>query len=116
MYDTIDSESRTWGMLCHLSALIGYVIPLGSVIAPLVIWLMKREQMPFVDVNGKESLNFQITMAIAFIISAILVVVLIGFLLMPIVAIVNLIFVIIASIKANQGEAYRYPFALRLIK
>lgn len=116
MYDTIDSESRTWGMLCHLSALIGYVIPLGSVIAPLVVWLMKREQMPFVDANGKESLNFQITMAIAFIISAILMVVLIGFILMPIVAIVNLIFVIIASIKANQGEAYRYPFTLRLIK
>ena len=116
MYDTIDSESRTWGMLCHLSALIGYVIPLGSVIAPLVVWLMKREQMPFVDLNGKESLNFQITMAIAFIISAILMVVLIGFILMPIVAIVNLIFVIIASIKANQGEAYRYPFTLRLIK
>lgn len=102
-------------MACHLSALAGFVIPFGSIIGPLVVWLMKREESSFVDRQGKESLNFQITMLIAFLISLVLVFVLIGFLLIAAVAIFDLIMIIVATIKASEGEDFRYPISLRLV-
>jgi len=109
-------DERTWGMLCHLSALSGFVIPFATIIAPLVIWLIKKDEMPFVDDQGKESLNFQITMFIGFIISLILVFVFIGFLLMVALGIYDLVMVIIAALKANEGIQYRYPYTLRFLK
>ena len=114
--DTISKDERTWGMLCHLIAFSGVVVPLGSIIGPLVIWLIKKDEMPFVDDQGKESLNFQITMLIAVIISAILTVVVIGFLLLAVLGIFWLVVVIMAAIKANEGVAYRYPYAIRFLK
>lgn len=111
-----NSEARQWGMFAHLSALAGLIIPFGNILGPLIIWQMKKAEMPFVDDQGKEALNFQITVAIAMLVCAVLMIVLIGFLLMPVVGIAALVFTIIAGIKANNGEAYRYPFTLRLIK
>ena len=107
---TPSSDDKLWGMLAHLSALL-----LGFV-GPLVIWLVKKNESQFVDDQGKEALNFQITVFIAMMICAVLSVILIGLLLMPIVGIAALVFSIIGGIKANGGEAYRYPFAIRLIK
>lgn len=109
------AEERQWAMFTHLSSLIGFVIPFGSVIGPLVMWLIKKDTMPFANEQGKEALNFNITIAIAALISWILVFVLIGFLLLPVVIILWLVFVIIATIKANEGVSYRYPFTLRLV-
>ena len=109
-------EERTMAMLCHISALAGFIIPLGNIIGPLIFWLINKDKMPFVNEQGKESLNFQITVTLASIISAVLIVVLIGFLLIFAVLIFWLIFTIIATIKANGGEHYRYPLTLRLIK
>ena len=103
-------------MLCHLSALSGFIIPFGSLIGPLVVWQIKKNQYPIVDDQGKEALNFQITITLAAIVSAILIVVLIGIALLIAVGIASLVFTIIAAIKANNGETYRYPFCLRLIK
>lgn len=103
-------------MFAHLSALFGLVVPLGSVIGPLVMWLIKKDTMPFVNDQGKEALNFNITMLIAAIVCWILVFILVGFLLLPILVIFWLVFVVIATIKANEGVLYRYPFALRLVK
>ena len=114
--DTISKEERTWGMLCHLIVLSGFIIPFASIIAPLVIWLIKKDEMPFVNDQGKESLNFQITILIGFIISFILAFVFIGFLLMIALAIFDLIMVIVAAMKANEGVRYRYPYNLRFIK
>jgi uncharacterized protein len=110
------NEAKQWAFFAHLSALVGFVIPFGSLLGPLIIWQMKKNEMPFVDDQGKEALNFQITMAIAFIASCILMLVLIGFLLAAIVGIMDLVYTIIAAIAANNGQAYRYPFNLRLIK
>jgi uncharacterized Tic20 family protein len=110
------AEEKQWGMFAHLSALIGFIIPFGNVIGPLVIWQMKKAEMPFVDDQGKEALNFQITALIAIVVCFVLMFVLIGMLLLPIVGLAVLILTIIGGIKANNGEAYRYPFALRLIK
>jgi uncharacterized protein len=114
--DTPNKEECMWGMLCHLVAFSGYIIPLGNVIGPLVIWLIKKDEMPLVDDQGKESLNFQLTMLIAFIISFILCLVFIGFLLLGALIIFEIVVLIMASIKANDGVKYRYPFAIRFIK
>lgn len=111
----ITAEEKTWGMLAHLSSLATFIIPFGNVLGPLVIWLVKKDTMPFVADQGKEALNFNITMALAAIVSAILMIVLIGFLLIAVVAVTWLVLTIMACIEANKGVAYRYPFALRLI-
>jgi len=108
-------DEKTWGMLAHLSALAGFVIPFGSVLGPLIVWLMKKDEMPFVDDQGKESLNFQITIAIGIVICIILFVVLVGFVLLPLLGLFALIMIIMAALEANKGKRYRYPFALRLI-
>ena len=122
MNEVVDTNSvpgkdeRTWGMLCHLIAFSGVVIPFGNIIGPLVIWLIKKDEMPFVDDQGKESLNFQITMFIAVIVCVLLAFVFIGFLLMIVLLIFWLVVVIIAAIKANDGVYYRYPYAIRFLK
>ena len=103
-------DEKLWGMLCHLTAIfLGFI-------GPLIFWLIKREEMPFVDDQGKEALNFQITVAIAMFVSGVLAFVLIGFILMPLVGLADLIFCIMGSVAANKGERYRYPVAIRLIK
>ena len=114
---------RTWCMLAHLSALVGLIVPMGNIIGPLVVWLLKRDQSPEIDEHGKESVNFQISMFIYIaalsVIAFILIFILIGFLLIPVIAILcilDIVFVIIASIKANDGQPYRYPMTLRLVK
>lgn len=110
------AEDRQWGLFAHLSALAGLVIPFGNVLGPLIIWQVKKDTLPFAADQGKEALNFNITVAIAAVISGLLTFVLIGFLLLPLVGLAWLIFTVLGAIKANNGEAYRYPFALRLIK
>lgn|SRR6187549_861904 len=114
---TNEKEEQNWAMICHLSALAGFIVPFGNVIGPLVVWLMKKDTMPLVDLHGKEALNFQITVAIAALICLVLFLVIIGVFLIFIVAIGSLVMTIIAGIKVANGDlAYKYPFALRLIK
>ncbi|MGF6397744.1 putative Tic20 family protein [Pseudomonas frederiksbergensis] len=96
--------------------LLGIWLPFGTLIGPLILWQMKRESDPFIDAQGKEALNFQITVAIASAICFLLMVVIIGFFLFGLVAIGALVLTIIAGVKANEGFPYRYPFTWRLIK
>ncbi len=117
-----DQQNRTWAMLCHLSALAGLIIPVGNIIGPLVVWLMKKDEMPIVNEYGKESLNFQISMSIYMIglgiVAGILSFIVVGVFLFPligIIALADLVLVILASVDANKGIAYHYPFTLRLI-
>lgn len=109
------AQERQWAMFSHLAAFFGFIIPFGSILGPLVIWLIKKDTMPFVSDQGKEALNFNITVAIAVLVSWVLVFILIGFLLLPAVVIFWIVFVIIATVKANEGVAYRYPLTLRLV-
>lgn len=104
------ADDRTMAMLAHLLGLF------LSVIGPLIIWLTRKDQSTFVDDQGKEALNFQITMLIGFVAAGILSAVLIGLVLFPILWAADLILVIMASVAANQGTAYRYPVNLRLVK
>lgn len=111
------SETRTWSILCHASALLGFFVPgAGHILAPLIVWLIKRGDSAEVDEHGKESLNFQISMMIYSVISGILCLIVIGFALLAILHLANVVLVIIASIKASEGKLYRYPFTIRLIK
>ena len=109
-------DVRTWCMACHLSALAGFVIPgLGHVFGPLIVWLIKRGDSPEIDAHGKEALNFQISMLIYNVVAGVLCLVLIGFALLAVLHILNVVFVIIAALKASEGQMYRYPLTLRLI-
>ena len=110
------SEQRQWAMFAHLSALIGLIVPFGNVLGPLVIWLVQKDKMAFVDDQGKEALNFQITVFGAALVSMLAMLILIGFLLIVVVGLGALVFTIIAAIKPNEGVAYRYPLTIRLIK
>lgn len=113
----VSKEEQNWAMICHLSALAGFLIPFGNIAGPLIVWLIKRAEMPLVDVHGKEALNFQITVSIAIAVCIPLVFVLIGIPLMVIVGLAALILTIMAAVKVSNGELeYRYPFALRLLK
>jgi uncharacterized Tic20 family protein len=114
--DLPSQDERTWGMLAHLTAFSGFLIPLGSVIAPLIVWLVKRDQSPFVADQGKEALNFNISVLLAGIVCGILVWIFIGILLGVALFIFWLAMTIIAGIKASEGVRYRYPFTLRLVK
>ncbi|MBN2183132.1 MAG: DUF4870 domain-containing protein [Sedimentisphaerales bacterium] len=114
----IQRDARMWAMICHLAGLAGFVIPviISGIIAPLVIWQIKKEDDPFIDENGKEAVNFQISIGIYELVSIPLCFACIGFFTLPAVAIFNIVFLIIASIKANNGESYRYPLCIRFIK
>ena len=123
----ISAEERQWAMFAHLSALLGGLLTSvvggwGTFVGPLIIWLVKKETMPFVDDQGKEALNFNITVAIIALAMTLLSVVTFGIGLIvavPVLIVVGiawLVLTIIATLKANEGQYYRYPFAIRLIK
>src|SRR6202140_1508191 len=109
------AEERNWAMGCHLSALLGCVVPFGNVIGPLLVWLLKKNESTLVDAEGKEALNFQISMSIYMMVSAILIIVVIGLPMLFGFAIADLVLTIIAAIKTSNGEHYRYPITLRFL-
>ena len=115
--ETPDRDTRMWAMFCHLAGLALLIgIPAANILGPLIVWQIKKEQHPFIDAHGKESMNFQISMFIYGLVAALLIFVCVGMVLLPAVVVVDIIFVIIAGIKANDGQAYRYPLTIRFIK
>jgi uncharacterized Tic20 family protein len=114
---TDDKQVRIWGMLCHATALIGIIgIPLGNIAGPLIIWLLKKNTNTFVDQQGKESLNFQLSMTIYALFGALLFLMKMGMFLLLIIAGINFILIVLASIKALNGESYTYPYKFQFIK
>lgn len=112
--DMPDSERRKWATLAHVSALIMlFGIPLGNAVGPLLVFLFKRDVGPFVDKHSREALNFQLSMVIYGIVSAILCFVLIGFVLLPVLFVLNIVFIIRGAMAADRGEEFRYPFTIR---
>ncbi len=105
------SDSRGWAVAAHLLPLISLAI-----FGPLFVWLIKRDEDPFVEGHGREALNFQLSILIYAIVSGFLLFVYIGFLLLPAVFIFGFVMMIIAAVKAANGEEYRYPLTLRMIK
>ena len=111
------SNTRTWVVLCHASALLGLFFHfLGHILGPLIVWLAKRGESAEIDAHGKESLNFQLSMLIYDAIALILCFVLIGIPILILLWIANIVLIIVASIKASEGQLYRYPLTIRFIK
>jgi len=112
----MNGNVKSWCLACHLSALAGFVVPaLGHIGGPLIVWLAKRSESAEIDAHGKESLNFQISMMIYSVIAGILCLILVGFLLLAILHVLNVVLVVIAAIRTSEGQMYRYPLTLRLI-
>ncbi len=106
----VSKDARNMAVLCHLLAIF------TTFIGPLIIWLLKKDEEPFVDNQGKEALNFQITVVLAMLVSTLLSAVCIGIPLLIAIPIVDIVFCIIAAVKAGNGIAYRYPLSIRLLK
>jgi uncharacterized Tic20 family protein len=117
----MNRDARMWATFCHLAG-FAFLLPVspvfGSVLGPLIVWLIKKDQFPFVDEQGKEALNFQITMLIYGLVAGLLIFACIGIVLLPAVTIVDIVLIVVAAIRANDGEHYRYPSPLiiRFIK
>lgn len=114
--NSLSKDARMWAMFAHISAVAGFIIPFGNVVGPLLIWILKKDEFPFVNHQGKEALNFQISITIYILISVVLVFVVIGIPLIIVIALFALIMTIIASINSYDGKLYRYPLTIRLIK
>jgi uncharacterized Tic20 family protein len=115
----VNKDARMWAMFCHLVGLAAIlpVVPFfGGAIGALIIWQIKKDDFPFVDEHGKEALNFQISILIYAIVSGLLIFACVGAFLLPAVMIFDIVFLIIAAIKANNGFHYRYPLCIRFIK
>ena len=112
-----NKDARMWAMICHLAGLAGIILPAaGNIVAPLIIWQIKKEDNQFVDEQGKEAVNFQISMSIYLIASIILSCICIGIPMIIATIIVFFVFTLIAAVKANNGYHYRYPLTIRFIK
>lgn len=115
-HQTDDKNARNLAVLCHLFGLLGLMVPPCNVIGPLLIWLLKKEEHPFIEDQGREALNFQITFTIALMASVFLVLVYVGLFLLAILGVVDLILIIMASSAASRGEHYRYPFSIKFLQ
>ena len=113
----LSAEERKWGMWVHMSALAGVLsVPLLNVIVPLIIWMMKKDLSPWVNQQGKEALNFNLSVVIYGAVSIVLMFVLIGVVLLGVVLVFWFVCVIWGAIKANNGFSVRYPLTIRFIK
>lgn len=112
----LSQDERNMGIAVQVSSFAGYIIPFGSILGPFIVWLMKRDEMPFVDECGRNCINFKISLMIYMMISAVLMFVGIGFLLIGVLAIVDIVFTIIAAMKASEGVSYKYPMTIKFLK
>ena len=111
-----DQNARNLAVLCHLFGLLGLIVPPGNVVGPLLIWLLKKDEHAFIEDQGREALNFQITFTIALMVSVFLALVYIGLFLLAILGVADLILIIVASSAASRGEHYRYPFSIKFLQ
>lgn len=111
-----NNQERNLASAAHLSTLLGYMIPMANIIAPLVIFLTKKQESSFITQHAREALNFQITITILVLISIPLLFIVIGIPMLIALWIFDLVYTIKATIKANDGEMFRYPYTLRLVK
>jgi len=109
-------DERLWAMLCHLSAFAGYLIPFGNIIGTLVIWLVKKDESAYVDKHGKSSLNFEISITIYVLISVLLIFIVVGIPILIGLGIFQIIAVIIATIRAYDGQYYDYPLTMVFVR
>lgn len=111
---TLETD-RSWLVLLHLSEFLGYLVPLAGFIAPVVIWLVMKDDSPEMDRHGRNVVNWIISSTIYVIVSAILCLVLIGIPLLILMMVLVTVFPIIGAVKASQGVEWKYPLAIRFL-
>lgn len=115
-----EEQACTWAMLAHLAGLAGFIplvpVPAGNIFGALIVWLIKKDEFDFVDNHGKEALNFQILVSVCAVLALVLTRVIVGWVLLGLLAIADIVLVIQAALVARKGEVYRYPATLRLIR
>lgn len=114
--DAQATQVRRLAMACHLAALIGYILPFGNVLGPLVVWLFNRERHPYIDEQGREAVNFQLSMLVWYLLAFALVLALIGFFMLVGLIVFQLVMVVVAAVRTNGGEAWRYPLTVRFLR
>ncbi len=112
----VDESARTTAVAAHLSTFAGLIVPLGSVIGPLAVWLTRRDRDPFIDQAGREALNFGITIAIYGSLLLVAALMLVGIPLLVVGVVAWVVLASVAAVKASEGQAYRYPLTLRLVR
>ena len=109
-------DERTWGMWLHLSQLANFVAPMAGLVAPIVIWQLKKDQLPALDAHGKNAVNWLISSAIYALFGLLTFFFVVGFFILMAVAALGVVFPIIAGIKANNGEVWKYPLTISFLK
>lgn len=112
----LSESEKNWAMLCHLSAFAGYFFPFGGIIGPLICWLSKKDESAWVNQNGKASLNFQLSILLYMILAFPLCFIIIGIPLLAFLGILEIVCIVIASIKGSKGEKYNYPITIPFIQ
>jgi len=112
----LSETERNWAMLCHLSAFAGYFFPFGGIIGPLICWLTRKDESQWVDQNGKQSMNFQLSILLYMVLSIPLFFILIGIPIFIFLGFLEVICIIIASVKASKGEEFKYPVTIPFIQ
>ncbi len=118
--EQVPQEARMWAMFCHLAGLawmLWWIVPvIGGVVGPLILWQIKKHEYPFIDDQGKEAINFQISMLLYCLVAVLLCFCGVGFVLLPVIAVVDVVFAIIAAVRTSNGVAYRYPLSIRFVR
>jgi uncharacterized protein len=112
----LSETERNWSMLCHLSAFAGFFFPFGGIIGPLICWMSRRDESSWVNINGKASLNFQLSMLLYMILAIPLCFIIIGIPIIMVLGTLKVVCIIIASVKAPKGELFRYPLLIPFIQ
>ena len=112
----MERETRQWAFFLHLSVLAGFVVPIAGFVAPIVIWQLKKDDLPGIDAHGKNVVNWLISKLIYVVVSVVLLLAVIGFVLLPVVLVLGIVFPIMGAVKANNGEVWKYPLAIRFLQ
>ena len=112
----LSETERNWAMLCHLSAFAGFFFPFGGIIGPLICWLSRKDESAWVNINGKNSINFQLSMLLYIVLAIPLCFIIIGIPIIMVIGTLKVICIIVASVKASKGELFRYPLVIPFIQ
>lgn len=112
----LTETERNWSMLCHLSAFAGFFFPFGGIIGPLICWLTRKDESEWINVNGRNALNFQLSILLYMVLAVPLCFIILGIPIIVALSILKVVCIIVASVKAPKGELFRYPLSIPFIQ